>query len=123
MLATRHFVKALPELLGRAITDDWFASSYYIANQNNTFLGDNYGLWRDHRAQWLMDGREQIGDVRLRRTIEYHELRLREAGARINFVTSDLAMDADNFDHLEQVNVRAEFWGLCLGTLLSCNYP
>lgn len=119
ILATQHFREALPKLLGRPISGSWQASSYYNRADQGEFFKDEYGLWAEDQGRqtphWLMDGVDQIGDVRLRKTIEYHVARV---PADLFLVTSDLALDADQYNRLEAVNVHAHFGAFVLA--ISC---
>jgi cap2 methyltransferase len=86
---------------------------------NTTILGDQYGLFKDHREKWLMDGRNNGDLTVIENIIDLSAKVMKLGGADI--YTSDAGIDVSgDYSKQEESTLRLNFGQILCG-LLSLN--
>lgn len=80
----------------------WYANSLFPDKKDGVVLGDQFKLYEKYPGRWLMDGKENDGDVTKLKTIDVIHQKL---GNKVDLYTSDIGigLDQSNFNKQEEL--------------------
>jgi len=80
----------------------WYANSLFPDKKEGVVLGDEFKLYENYPDNWLMDGKENDGDVTKLKTVDAIRKKL---GGKVDLYTSDIGigLDITNFNKQEEL--------------------
>ena len=80
----------------------WYANSLFPDKKEGVVLGDEFKLYENYPDNWLMDAKENDGDVTKLKTVDAIRKKL---GGKVDLYTSDIGigLDISNFNKQEEI--------------------
>jgi hypothetical protein len=94
---------------------EWYGNSLWPGSDNTgNILGDEFGLYKKYRQNWLMDSTDHIGDVTDIKTIDHIYDKI---GESVDLYTSDIGigLNIENFNDQEEVETSLNLGQIICG--------